>query len=154
VSRPRFTITWAGMSRQVTTISLPPIGVDRRRSRRGRANCAVQCANWSSHAPLARDGVDPLETVPGAGLIVVTGATFRPRLIVKRGRDTARARCRSLPDGDRPGPRCVRARAVSDGYLADWRRSEPRACGDDIEQEARTEAQRLGHTTATRTWNG
>jgi hypothetical protein len=31
----------------------------------------------------------------------------------------------------------------SDAYLADWKRSEPRACGDDIEQEARAEAERL-----------
>jgi hypothetical protein len=31
----------------------------------------------------------------------------------------------------------------SDAYLADWKRSEPRSCGDDIEQEARAEAQRL-----------
>ena len=31
----------------------------------------------------------------------------------------------------------------SDAYLADWRRSQPRDCGDDIEAEARAEADRL-----------
>jgi hypothetical protein len=31
----------------------------------------------------------------------------------------------------------------SDAYLADWRRSEPRPCGEDLQAEASAEAARL-----------
>ena len=31
----------------------------------------------------------------------------------------------------------------TDAYLAEWRRSEPIVCGDDLEQEAQTASQRL-----------
>jgi hypothetical protein len=76
-------------------------------------------------------------------LIVVTWRDIPAQVIVKRGRDTARA-----PLSDRFQMAIDRAamragKGSSDAYLADWRRSEPRACGDNIEQEARTEAQRL-----------
>ena len=76
-------------------------------------------------------------------LIVVTWRDIPAQVIVKRGRDTARA-----PLSDRFQMAIDRAamragKGSSDAYLADWKRSEPRACGDDIEQEARTEAQRL-----------
>lgn len=33
--------------------------------------------------------------------------------------------------------------AASDAYLADWRRGDPRPCGDGLEDEARAEADRL-----------
>ena len=34
-------------------------------------------------------------------------------------------------------------KASSGDYLADWKRSEPRRCGDDIQAEAEAEAQRI-----------
>jgi hypothetical protein len=76
-------------------------------------------------------------------LIVVAWRDIPAQVIVKRGRETARA-----PLSDRFQIAIDRAamragKGSSDAYLADWKRSEPRACGDDIEQEARSEAQRL-----------
>jgi len=76
-------------------------------------------------------------------LIVVTWRDIPAQVIVKRGRETARA-----PLSDRFQMAIDRAamragKGSSDAYLADWKRSEPRPCSDDIEQEARTEAQRL-----------
>jgi hypothetical protein len=76
-------------------------------------------------------------------LIVVTWRDIPAQVIVKRGRETARA-----PLSDRFQIAIDRAamragKGSSDAYLADWKRSEPRACGDDIEGEARAEAQRL-----------
>ena len=76
-------------------------------------------------------------------LIVVTWRDIPAQVIVKRGRETARA-----PLSDRFQMAIDRAamragKGSSDAYLADWKRSEPRPCGDDIEQEAREEAQRL-----------
>jgi hypothetical protein len=76
-------------------------------------------------------------------LIVVTWRDIPAQVIVKRGRETVRA-----PLSDRFQMAIDRAamragKGSSDAYLADWKRSEPRACGDDIEQEARSEADRL-----------
>lgn len=76
-------------------------------------------------------------------LILVTWRDIPAQVIVKRGRETARA-----PLSDRFQMAIDRAamragKGSSDAYLADWKRSEPRACGDDIEQEAQAEAQRL-----------
>jgi len=76
-------------------------------------------------------------------LIVVTWRDIPAQVIVKRGRETARA-----PLSDRFQIAIDRAamragKGSSDAYLADWKRSEPRACGDDILEEARAEAERL-----------
>ncbi|HEX4598893.1 MAG TPA: virulence factor, partial [Burkholderiaceae bacterium] len=76
-------------------------------------------------------------------LIVVTWRDIPAQVIVKRGRETARA-----PLSDRFQMAIDRAamragKGSSDAYLADWKRSEPRACSDEIEQEARAEADRL-----------
>jgi hypothetical protein len=76
-------------------------------------------------------------------LILVTWRDIPAQVIVKRGRETARA-----PLSDRFQMAIDRAamragKGSSDAYLADWKRSEPRPCGDDIEQEAQAEAQRL-----------
>jgi hypothetical protein len=76
-------------------------------------------------------------------LIVVTWRDIPAQVIVKLGRETARA-----PLSDRFQIAIDRAamragKGSSDAYLADWKRSEPRACGDDIEHEARAEAERL-----------
>ena len=65
------------------------------------------------------------------------------QVIVRHGRTKARAR---LPDRfqeaiDRAAMRA--GRGSSDAYMADWRRSEPRPCGDDLQAEADAEAARL-----------
>src|SRR5213082_3567264 len=36
-----------------------------------------------------------------------------------------------------------RSRGTSNAYLADWKRSDPRPCGDDIQAEAAAEAARI-----------
>lgn len=65
------------------------------------------------------------------------------QVIVKSGRDTARAllSARFQEAIDRAAMRA--GRGSSDAYLADWRRTDPRACGPDLAAEARTEADRL-----------
>ena len=76
-------------------------------------------------------------------LIVVTWRDIPAQVIVKRGRDTARA-----PLADRFQMAIDRAamragKGSSDAYLADWKRSDPRPCSDDIKAEVAAEAARL-----------
>jgi hypothetical protein len=78
-----------------------------------------------------------------AKLTVVCWRDIPSQVTVRRGRDTARAQL---------SPRFQQAilraamragKGKSDAYIADWRRAEPRECGDDIEAEAVAEAARL-----------
>lgn len=65
------------------------------------------------------------------------------QVIVRRGRTKARVRLsdRFQEAIDRAAMRA--GRGASDAYLADWRRSEPRPCGEDLQAEADAEAARL-----------
>jgi len=86
-------------------------------------------------------------------LIVVTWRDIPAQVIVKRGRETARA-----PLSDRFQIAIDRAamragKGSSDAYLADWKRSEPRACGDDIRRRA-LKRSAWSRASATRTWSG
>ena len=64
-------------------------------------------------------------------------------MIVKRGRETAKVPLspRFQEAVDRAAMRA--GKGSSDAYLADWQRSAPRPCGDDLQAEAAAEAARL-----------
>lgn len=78
-----------------------------------------------------------------ARLIVISWRDIPAQVIVKQARETAKAPLsqRFQEAVDRAAMRA--GRGSSDAYLADWKRSEPRACGNDLEAEARAEAARL-----------
>jgi hypothetical protein len=65
------------------------------------------------------------------------------QVVVKQGRATAKVQLsqRFQEAVDRAAMRA--GRGSSDAYLADWKRSDPRPCGDDLEAEAGAEAARL-----------
>ena len=76
-------------------------------------------------------------------LIIISWRDIPAQVIVKRGRETTKVQlsARFQEAVDRAAMRA--GKGSSDAYLADWKRSEPRACGDDIQEEARAEAHRL-----------
>ena len=78
-----------------------------------------------------------------AQLSVISWRAIPAQVIVKRGRETAKVQlsARFQEAIDRAAMRA--GKGSSSAYLADWERSEPRACGEDLESEARAEATRL-----------
>jgi cvfA/B/C family virulence factor len=78
-----------------------------------------------------------------AKLTVISWRDVPSQVIVKRGRETARVHLspRFQEAVDRAAMRA--GRGSSDAYIADWKRSEPRECGDELDAEARAEAARL-----------
>ncbi len=78
-----------------------------------------------------------------ASLIVISWRDIPAQVIVKRGRETAKVQMsqRFQEAVDRAAMRA--GKGSSDAYLADWKRSEPRPCGEDIRAEAAAEAARL-----------
>ena len=64
-------------------------------------------------------------------------------VVVRRGRETAKAKLseRFQEAVDRAAMRA--GKGSSDLYLAEWKRSDPTPCSDDIEQEAAAEAARI-----------
>jgi hypothetical protein len=78
-----------------------------------------------------------------AKLIVISWRDIPSHVLVRRGRDTAKAQLspRFQEAIDRAAMRA--GKGSSDAYIADWRRSPPRDCGDDLAVEATAEAARL-----------
>lgn len=78
-----------------------------------------------------------------AKLIIVSWRDIPAQVIVKRGRDSARVQLsqRFQEAIDRAAMRA--GKGGSAAYLADWKRSEPIACCDDLQAEAETEAARI-----------
>jgi hypothetical protein len=78
-----------------------------------------------------------------AKLITVSWRDIPAQVIVKQGRRAAKVQLsqRFQAAIDRAAMRA--GKGSSDAYLADWKRSEPRPCGTDIEAEARREAESL-----------
>ena len=78
-----------------------------------------------------------------ASLIVISWRDIPAQVIVKRGRETAKVPLsqRFQEAVDRAAMRA--GKGSSDAYLADWQRSAPRPCGDDLNGEAAQEAARL-----------
>ncbi|GHE20653.1 virulence factor [Halomonas urumqiensis] len=78
-----------------------------------------------------------------AMLSIVSWRDIPAQVIVKRGRQTAKV---ILPERfqhaiDRAAMRA--GKGGSEAYLADWKRSVPRPCGDDLKVEADAEAARI-----------
>jgi len=78
-----------------------------------------------------------------ASLIVISWRDIPAQVIVKRGRETAKVQlsARFQEAVDRAAMRA--GKGSSEAYLADWKRSEPRPCGEDLQAEAAAEAARL-----------
>jgi hypothetical protein len=78
-----------------------------------------------------------------ARLTVISWRDIPAQVVVKRGRETAKAVLshRFQEAVDRAAMRA--GKGSSDLYLAEWKRSEPVPCGDDIEQQAAAEARRI-----------
>lgn len=78
-----------------------------------------------------------------ATLTLIYWRDIPAQVIVKRGRETAKVKlsARFQEAVDRAAMRA--GKGSSDAYLAEWRRSLPTPCGDDIEQQAAAEASRL-----------
>ncbi len=76
-------------------------------------------------------------------LIVISWRDIPAQVIAKRGREAAKAILsqRFQEAVDRAAMRA--GKGSSDAYLADWQRSVPRPCGDDLHAEAAAEAARL-----------
>jgi hypothetical protein len=78
-----------------------------------------------------------------ASLIIISWRDIPAQVIVKRGRETAKVQlsARFQEAVDRAAMRA--GKGTSDAYLADWKRSDPRPCGDDLQAEAAAEAARI-----------
>ena len=78
-----------------------------------------------------------------ASLIIISWRDIPAQVIVKRGRETAKVQlsARFQEAVDRAAMRA--GKGSSDAYLADWKRSEPRSCGEDLQAEAAAEAARI-----------
>ncbi|MGA9028328.1 MAG: virulence factor [Steroidobacteraceae bacterium] len=76
-------------------------------------------------------------------LIVISWRDIPAQVIAKRGREAAKVPLshRFQEAVDRAAMRA--GKGSSDAYLADWQRSAPRPCGDDLKAEAAAEASRL-----------
>ncbi|MFI4868291.1 MAG: virulence factor [Steroidobacterales bacterium] len=75
-----------------------------------------------------------------AQLIIISWRDIPAQVIVKRGRETAKVQLshRFQEAVDRAAMRA--GKGSSDAYLADWKRSPPRLCGDDLQAAAAAEA--------------
>ncbi len=78
-----------------------------------------------------------------ASLIVISWRDVPAQVIVKRGRETAKVQLsgRFQEAIDRAAMRA--GKGTSHAYLADWDRSPPRPCSDNLRAEAEAEAARL-----------
>jgi hypothetical protein len=78
-----------------------------------------------------------------ANLIIISWRDIPAQVLVKRGREVAKVQlsARFQEAVDRAAMRA--GKGSSDAYLADWRRSDPKPCGDDLKAEAAAEAARL-----------
>jgi Virulence factor len=78
-----------------------------------------------------------------AALTIISWRSIPAQVIVKRGRETAKVQLsgRFQEAIDRAAMRA--GKGTSNAYLADWERSAPRACGEDLVAEAQAEAARI-----------
>jgi hypothetical protein len=78
-----------------------------------------------------------------ANLIIISWRDIPAQVIVKRGRETAKVQlsARFQEAVDRAAMRA--GKGSSDAYLADWKRSDPKPCGEDLQGEAAAEAARI-----------
>lgn len=78
-----------------------------------------------------------------AHLIIISWRDIPAQVIGRKGRETAKAQLspRFQEAVDRAAMRA--GRGTSNAYLADWQRSPPRPCSDDIAAEVAAEAARI-----------
>jgi len=78
-----------------------------------------------------------------AALIIISWRDIPAQVVVKQGRDTAKVQLthRFQEAVDRAAMRA--GKGGSAAYLADWKRSAPRAVSGDLKAEAEAEAARL-----------
>jgi hypothetical protein len=78
-----------------------------------------------------------------ASLSIISWRDIPAQVVVKRGRETAKVQLspRFQEAVDRAAMRA--GKGTSDAYLADWKRSEARPCGEDLRAEAQAEAARI-----------
>ena len=78
-----------------------------------------------------------------ANLTIISWRDIPAQVVVKRGRETAKVQLstRFQEAVDRAAMRA--GKGASDAYLADWKRSEARPCGEDLQAEATAEAARI-----------
>jgi hypothetical protein len=75
-----------------------------------------------------------------ASLIIISWRDIPAQVVVKRGREAAKVQLsqRFQEAVDRAAMRA--GKGSSDAYLADWRRSEPQPCDEDLQQVAAAKA--------------
>ncbi len=78
-----------------------------------------------------------------SSLIIISWRDIPAQVIAKRGRETAKVQLspRFQEAVDRAAMRA--GKGSSDAYLADWRRSAPRPCEEDLQSAASAEAARI-----------
>jgi Virulence factor len=78
-----------------------------------------------------------------ASLTIISWRDIPAQVVVKRGRETAKVylSARFQEAVDRAAMRA--GRGSSEAYIADWKRSEGRPCGEDLRAEAAAEAARI-----------
>jgi hypothetical protein len=76
-------------------------------------------------------------------LTIIGWRDIPAQVVAKRGREVAKVQLtqRFQEAVDRAAMRA--GKGSSDAYLADWKRSEPVACGDDLQAEAAAAAAQL-----------
>jgi len=75
-----------------------------------------------------------------ASLIIISWRDIPAQVLVKRGRETAKVQL-SLRFQEAVDRAAMRAgKGSSDAYLADWKRSDPTPCGDDLKAVAEATA--------------
>src|SRR4051794_19769075 len=78
-----------------------------------------------------------------ASLIIISWRDIPAQVIAKRGRGTAKVQlsARFQEAVDRAAMRA--GKGSSDAYLADWKRSEPQPCDDDLQRVVNTIAAQI-----------
>ena len=78
-----------------------------------------------------------------ASLSIISWRDIPAQVVVRHGRVTAKVQLspRFQEAVDRAAMRA--GRGSSDAYLADWKRSDARPCGEDLQAEAAAEAARI-----------
>jgi Virulence factor len=76
-------------------------------------------------------------------LTIISWRDIPAQVVVKRGREVAKAQLsqRFQEAVDRAAMRA--GKGSSEAYLADWKRSEPVPCGDDLQAEAAAAAAQI-----------
>jgi len=78
-----------------------------------------------------------------ASLILISWRNIPAQVIVKRGRETAKVQLSARFQEAVERAAMPAGKGTSDAYLADWKRSDPRPCGEDLQAEAAAEAARI-----------